>query len=118
MTDKELIEQFRLCVFGRCLECNNDVCECEEIYHDVYNLLVRLSDGVIVPPCKVGDICYPLPRSGKPIVERKISRITFSKNNIIIGYYENDGQYRPPLRTRILGEDVFLTCEEAERSRQ
>jgi hypothetical protein len=55
-----------------------------------------------------------LPRSRKPIVERKVSRITFTKRNIIIGYYENDGQYRPPLRTRTLGEDVFLTKAEAE----
>ena len=66
-------------------------------------------------PCKVGDICYPLPRYRTPIVERKISRITYSARNIIIGYYENDGQYRPPLRTRILGEDVFLTKSEAEQ---
>lgn len=75
-----------------------------------------LANGVIVPPCKVGDNCYPLPRYKTPIVERKISRITYSKRNVIIGYYENDGQYRPPLRTRILGEDVFLTKEEAERA--
>ena len=74
-----------------------------------------LAEGVIVPPCKVGDSCYPLWHSrNKPIVERKISRITYSARNIIIGYYENDGQYRPPLRTRVLGEDVFLAREEAE----
>ena len=76
-----------------------------------------LANGVIVPLCKVGDSCYPLWHSrNKPIVERKISRITYSARNIIIGYYENDGQYRPPLRTRILGEDVFLTREEAEKA--
>jgi hypothetical protein len=75
-----------------------------------------LANGVIVPPCNIGDSCYPLPWSRKPIVERKVSRITFSKRNIIIGYYENDGQYRPPLRTRILGEDVFLTKAEAEKA--
>lgn len=72
--------------------------------------------NLIVPPCKVGDACYPLPRYKTPLVERKISRITYSKRNIIIGYYENDGQYRPPLRTRILGEDVFLAREEAEKA--
>lgn len=75
-----------------------------------------LANGVIVPPCKAGDVCYPLPRYRTPLVERKISRITYSKRNIIIGYYENDGQYRPPLRTRILGEDIFLTREDAERA--
>ena len=75
-----------------------------------------LANGVIVPPCKVGDSCYPLPRYKTPIVERKISRITYSKRNIIIGYYENDGQWRPPLRTRTLGEDVFLTKEETKKA--
>ena len=65
-------------------------------------------------PCGVGDDCYPLPRGSNPLVKRKISRIIFSKKNIIIGYYENNGQYKPPLRTRTLGEDVFLTKEEAE----
>jgi hypothetical protein len=75
-----------------------------------------MDNGVIVLPCKVGDSCYPLPRCKKPIVERKISRITYSARNTIIGYYENDGQWRPPLRTRTLGDDVFLTREEAERA--
>jgi hypothetical protein len=76
-----------------------------------------LANGVIVPPCKVGDACYPLWNSrSKPIVERKISRITYSARNIIIGYYENDGQYRPPLRTRILDVDVFLSREDAEKA--
>ena len=74
-----------------------------------------IENGVIVPPCKVGDVCYPLPRHRTPIIERRISRITYSARNRIIGYYENDGQYRPPLRTRILGEDVFLTKAEAEQ---
>ena len=69
----------------------------------------------IIVLSKVGDSCYPFSRYKAPIVERKISRITYSARNIIIGYYENDGQYRPPLRTRILGEDVFLTKSEAEQ---
>lgn len=83
-------------------------------YEDLPDYL--LENGVIVPPCKVGDSCYPLPRYKTPIVERKISRITYSKRNIIIGYYENDGQWRPPLRTRTLGEDIFLTKEQAEQA--
>ena len=78
----------------------------------------KIENGTLIElPCAVGDSCYPLWHSrSKPIVERKISRITFSARNIIIGYYENDGQYRPPLRTRILGEDIFLTKEEAEKA--
>ena len=82
----------------------------------VASALNEILPRMILPPCKVGDNCYPLPRYKTPIVERKISRITYSKRNVIIGYYENDGQYRPPLRTRILGEDVFLAKEEAEQA--
>jgi hypothetical protein len=91
---------------------HDDACDCchaEKIADTI------LEDDWIRLPCKVGDSCYPFPRYRTPIVERKISRITYSARNIIIGYYENDGQYRPPLRTRILGEDVFLTEEEAEQ---
>jgi hypothetical protein len=94
-------------------EYANDVTDHTETEYIVECLL---DNGVIVPPCKVGDSCYPLPRYRTPLVERKISRITYSKRNVIIGYYENDGQYRPPLRTRILGEDVFLAREEAEKA--
>ena len=66
-------------------------------------------------PCAVGDSCYPLAYGGSQIVERKISRIIVSARNIMVGYYENDGQYRPPLRTRIWGKEVFATKEEWEQ---
>lgn len=66
-------------------------------------------------PCNIGDPCYPRPsRRGGEIIERKVSRIIFSERNIIIGYYENNGQLRPPLRTRILDKDIFLSREECE----
>ena len=85
-----------------------------------------LANGVIVPPCKVGDICYPLNASETELTcEEKISRITISEKNIIIGYYEHwdysnrcrkTDTWRLPLRTRILGKGVFLTKEEAEKA--
>lgn len=85
-----------------------------------------LANGVIVPPCKVGDICYPLNASETELTcEEKISRITISEKNIIIGYYEHwdysnrcrkTDTWRLPLRTRILGKGVFLTKEEAEQA--
>lgn len=84
-----------------------------------------LANGVIVPPCKVGDSCYPLNASETELTcEEKISRITISERNVIIGYYEHwdysnrcrkTDTWRLPLRTRILGKGVFLTKEEAER---
>ena len=92
-----------------------ELCDTCDMFEKTADELARKqSENVIELPCNIGDSCYPLPRYRKPIVERKVSRITFSKRNVIIGYYENDGQYRPPLRTRVLGEDVFLTKAEAE----
>ena len=83
-----------------------------------------IANGVILPPCKVGDSCYPLDASERELTcEEKISRITISERNIIIGYYEHWDYYnrcrktdnwRLPLRTRILGKGVFLTREKAE----
>ena len=85
-----------------------------------------LHNGVIVPPCKVGDSCYPLNGSETELTcEEKISRITISEKNIIIGYYEHwdyftrcrkTDNWRLPLRTRILGKSVFLTREEAKKA--
>lgn len=85
-----------------------------------------LANGVIVPPCKVGDGCYPLNASETELTcEEKISRITISEKNIIIGYYEHwdysnrcrkTDNWRLPLRTRILGKGVFLTREQAEKA--
>lgn len=85
-----------------------------------------LDDGWIKLPCKVGDTCYPLDASEREFTcEEKISRITISERNIIIGYYEHWDYYnhcrktdnwRLPLRTRILGKGVFLSKEEMEKA--
>lgn len=85
-----------------------------------------LSNGAIVLPCKVGDSCYPLNASETELTcEEKISRITISERNVIIGYYEHwdysnrcrkADTWRLPLRTRILGKGVFLTKEEAQQA--
>ena len=110
----ELIDNADVYDGYNCLLCERTSDKCNNCYA---NKLADhlIANGVIVLPCKVGDVCYPLEHSrNRPITERKVSRITFSQRNIIIGYYENDGQYRPPLRTRILGEDIFLTKEQAE----
>ena len=101
MSRKKQIEDMARILCGQsksCLECTvHKPClmtNCAEI---IYNAGYRKqSVNTVVLPCNIGDICYPLPRYKTPIVERKVSRITYSKRNIIIGYYENDGQYRPP----------------------
>lgn len=59
MTDKEIIDTFRLCAHGRCKECGRDIQQCEKIYKGAYELLVRLKaddapavDVVEVVRCK------------------------------------------------------------------
>ena len=106
---------------GSCEHCGKGE-EC--INHNIADHL--LENGVIVPPCKVGDSCYPLNASETELTcEETISRITISERNIIIGYYEHwdyskrcrkTDTWRLPLRTRILGKGVFLTKEEAEQA--
>lgn len=114
-TKEELIAEVAkdLCSYGK------TVCTCVErdghctIPMNYATKIVELNYRKF--PCNVGDPCYPKPRrKGGEIIERKVSRIIFSERNIIIGYYENDGQWRPPLRTRILGKDIFLSREELE----
>lgn len=78
-----------------------------------------LANGVIVPPCKVGDTVYFLPQ--KEILEATVI-------NIEVNYYTNPQMWltieyclyhRNHYKTRIdlmLGKVVFLTKEEAEKA--
>ena len=120
----ELLEKFKYKCLISCkdgfFDSAKDCDECVEKQLADY----LIASGVVVPPCKVGDVCYPLDASEKQLTcEETISRITISERNVIIGYYEHWDYYnkcrktdtwRLPLRTRILGKGVFLTREEAE----
>jgi hypothetical protein len=78
-----------------------------------------LANGVIVPPCKVGDTVYFLPQ--KEILQATVT-------NIEVNYYTNPQMWltieyclynRNHYKTRIdlmLGKTVFLTREEAEKA--
>lgn len=84
---------------------------------DVADFLI--ANGVIVPPCKVGDTVYFLPQ--KEILEATVT-------NIEVNYYTNPQMWltieyclyhRNHYKTRIdlmLGKVVFLTREEAEKA--
>ena len=74
-----------------------------------------LANGVIVPPCKVGDIVYT-------IFEGDIEalKITYAKTEesaeFIYRYYDAKNKFLDmPFSDRSIGKTVFLTKEEAEK---
>ena len=73
-----------------------------------------LANGVIVPPCKVGDIVYT-------IFEGNIEalKVTYTKTEesaeFVYRYYDAKNKFlNMPFSERSIGKTVFLTKEEAE----
>lgn len=75
-----------------------------------------LSNGVIVPPCKVGDTVYIIPKyDGNPycgVVSDKIQMIGITNRGIHIKTRGKSNFNK----TYMLGKTVFLTREEAEQA--
>ena len=73
-----------------------------------------LGNGVIVPPCKVGDLVYRIStRSGariKYIQETTVCRIAIDNEGIWIFCACN------PIAKTVFGKTVFLTREKAEQA--
>ena len=73
-----------------------------------------LTNGVIVPPCKVGDKVYRISmknsRMTKYIQETTISRIAIDNEGIWLFCACN------PIARCVFGKTVFLTKEEAEQA--
>jgi hypothetical protein len=67
-----------------------------------------LANGVIVPPCKVGDTVYQV--DGVRIYESTIDEITYTARTTI--YYTNGIAFDD----RAIGASIFLTKEEAEKA--
>ena len=61
-----------------------------------------LANGVIVPPCKVGDTVYQIDTAGD-IYESKILKTIYDTNGIAFD-------------ERVIGKLVFLTRQEAEKA--
>lgn len=75
-----------------------------------------LANGVIVPPCKVGDTVYLVPTyHGKPycgVVVDKVQMVGITTRGIHIkARYHHDHN-----KTYMLGKTVFLTREDAEKA--
>lgn len=96
----------------KCSEEECEYCEYTNINNtlcDTYNLAdYLLANGVIVPPCKVGDKIYRLfPKQG--IVEMRVKRIQYGSYGLMI-CAKGD-----VFLVSCFGETVFFTREEAER---
>ena len=72
-----------------------------------------LANGVVVPPCKVGDKIYRIVK-GK-IKESEVEKIEITKNIIAI-FYDWHGMGYELSTVLDLGKTVFLTREEAEQA--
>lgn len=69
-----------------------------------------IANGVILPPCKVGDRLYIITNTSKEIVE-----------SVVIGVWMTDGvvsilTIQGAILNDSLGKNVFLTREEAEKA--
>ncbi len=88
------------------------------------NLIAKhlLENGVIVPPCNVGDVVYVVSRyySGDwEIYQCEIESITIYKNNTFISCVAKDirfGKINFALNVADISKTVFLTKEEAEKA--
>ena len=69
-------------------------------------------NGVIVPPCKVGDTVYFVGKITKQIVSIKVVTISASGNDVYL-HLENGSWVSC---SQHIGKTVFLTREEAEKA--
>lgn len=102
---KRLVELMKQCVSRNIAVCVDDwETEVEIDYNKIADYL--LENGVVVPPCKVGDIVYQT--DGIRIYELTILDILLHKNK---PYYETD---EVDFDDDAIGTSIFLTREDAE----
>lgn len=89
-----------------CMSTAED-CFIESISSDFADYL--RANGVVVLPCKVGDVVYQT--DGVNIYENEVCEISLSKRAVIY-YTENAVAFDETA----LGKSIFLTKEEAERA--
>ena len=104
------------CKSSSCEDCehnNIDYPHCMSVHFADY----LLANGVIVPPCKVGDTVYVVFFRHHLIDECKVSGFIFGKNNDTLQFADGsiytiwDKAYNEHF-----GKTVFLTREEAEQA--
>lgn len=73
-----------------------------------------LENGVIVPPCKVGDVVYEINRNG--ILEMEIAQIKITERYIMFDCIDVILDYEDFFYESDIGKTVFVTRDEAERA--
>lgn len=71
-----------------------------------------IANGVILPPCKVGDINYAIGKLTGQIIPNEVINIEICKNDI---YLINENHTVVSVKHQ-LGKTIFLTKEEAEKA--
>ena len=98
-----------------------DQCCANKYGHYTENLAdYLLANGVIVPPCKVGDVVYFLLEDNFPVHKWYISEETVtevcSKGIFTSGYYPPRDDLGNYSSYDLFGKEIFLTKEEAEQA--
>lgn len=89
-------------------------CTCHEYFSALADYL--LSQGVIVPPCKVGDVVYDIGGFSK-IVQAKVETMTtYEQEMSSVVAKQQKPFYRWSVDWNDLGKTVFFTREEAEQA--
>lgn len=86
------------------------------IRHNEYVADCLLANGVIVPPCKVGDKVYPIEGCKKYIQEFEVKKLQYTNQFglEIVAYSRNRICYI--FDASNIGETVFLSREDAEKA--
>ena len=71
-----------------------------------------LDEGVILPPCKVGDIVYVLGKFTGQIIESKVMTISMSEDDVFL--HLDNGTY--VTESQQIGKTAFLTRKEARKA--
>ena len=98
---------------------NVDVTKWYSEEHDEGLADYLLANGVIVPPCKVGDTVYVVSRyyTGTwEIYECKADDITIYEHHIFISLKSKRGGFNFAEEISLIGVSSFLTREEAEKA--
>lgn len=106
-------------ILSNMIQNSVDVCakDCADVIADRL-----LAEGVIVPPCKVGDVVWVLNRSrgaiyGNKVVCIKVRGESPNKNTIRVEHHNKmaEASYRKYTWSQF-GKQVFLSKEEAEKT--
>ena len=114
MTDRDRLIELIVQANQNC--SNKDCAECEYLNEsdqmcDTYNIAdYLLANGVIVPPCKVGDMVYSVGIFTGQVIPSNVVGIDYTANDVFL-HLENSTFISVVYQ---LGKTVFLTKEEAE----